>query len=409
MGANDKDQEGWDMLKSFVRVGCNERQQPSHVVNAFSAIPEAKGLFNPENDKDACGVGFVAQLSKGASRAVVTDALKMLARMAHRGACGCEENTGDGAGMLCAMPDSFFSAVLMDEQSFRLPPLGDYAVGMVFLPTDEAERNKAKCIMERVAAKLGHDSFTWRVVPTDNRSLGKSAVAVEPRCEQWFLSAKGIKENLDTEQQLFILRKFIEYELQQMGMNHDDVYFCSLSSATVVYKGQLTPEQVPLYYKDLQRPDFRSYMALVHSRFSTNTFPSWGRAQPMRLLGHNGEINTLRGNRNWMTAREGVMACEALGLTKDELEKSRPGSLNVQNYKAQMQPPLKVQLTPIVPQWQSDSGAFDGLLELLTRCGRDIPEVMMMLIPEAWQNDALMAQLQQVQALKLKQTAPPAV
>jgi hypothetical protein len=214
------------------------------------------------------------------------------------------------------MPDSFFSAVLMDEQSFRLPPLGDYAVGMVFLPTDEAERNKAKCIMERVAAKLGHDSFTWRVVPTDNRSLGKSAVAVEPRCEQWFLSAKGIKENLDTEQQvrvrcevrgkcgsarmwevevllgdtgspdmcllclassppvlllfglrlpamavivcqhhaevcsdflllqLFILRKFIEYELLQMGMNHDDVYFCSLSSATVVYKGQLTPEQV---------------------------------------------------------------------------------------------------------------------------------------------------------------------
>ncbi|WIA23003.1 hypothetical protein OEZ85_001356 [Tetradesmus obliquus] len=337
---------------------------------AHSAIPPAKGLFDPANDKDACGVGFVAQLSKGASRAVVTDALKMLARMAHRGACGCEENTGDGAGMLCAMPDSFFSSVLMDEQSFRLPPLGEYAVGQVFLPRDEAQRNKAKCIMERVAAKLGHDSFTWRTVPTNNRSLGKSAVAVEPIVEQWFLSARGIKEALDTEQQLFILRKFIEHELALVGMGEDDVYFCSLSSATVVYKGQLTPEQVPAYYSDLQRPDFRSYMALVHSRFSTNTFPSWNRAQPMRLLGHNGEINTLRGNRNWMTAREGVMACEALGLDKQELEK----------------------LEPIVPEWQSDSGAFDGLLELLTRCGRDIPEVMMMLIPEAWQNDALMPQ-----------------
>ncbi|KAF8066383.1 Glutamate synthase [NADH] [Scenedesmus sp. PABB004] len=338
---------------------------------AFSAIPPAKGLFDPANDVDSCGVGFVAQLSKGASRAVVTDALKMLARMAHRGACGCEENTGDGAGILCAMPDSFLSSVLMDEQRFKLPPLGEYAVGQVFLPRDEAARSNAKCIMERVAAKLGHDSFTWRTVPTDNSSLGSSAVAVEPHVEQWFLAARGVKEQLDTEQQLFILRKFIEAELRSvLGMGEDDVYFCSLSSATLVYKGQLTPEQVPGYYTDLQRPDFRSYMALVHSRFSTNTFPSWGRAQPMRLLGHNGEINTLRGNRNWMTAREGVMACEALGLTKEELEL----------------------LTPIVPAWQSDSGAFDGLLELLTRCGRDIPEVMMMLIPEAWQNDALMPQ-----------------
>eukprot|EP00878_Enallax_costatus_P000131 GHUV01000172.1.p1 GENE.GHUV01000172.1~~GHUV01000172.1.p1 ORF type:complete len:2326 (+),score=665.07 GHUV01000172.1:565-6978(+) len=268
------------------------------------------------------------------------------------------------------MPDSFFSSVLMDEQHFRLPPLGEYAVGMVFLPTDDNQRATAKCIMERVAAKLGHDSLTWRSVPTNNKTLGKSAVAVEPNVEQWFLAARGVKDNLETEQQLFILRKFIEYELRVMGLTEDDVYFCSLSSATVVYKGQLTPQQVPEYFPDLQRPDFRSYMALVHSRFSTNTFPSWGRAQPMRLLGHNGEINTLRGNRNWMTAREGVMACEALGLTKEELQK----------------------LEPVVPEWQSDSGAVDGLLELLTRCGRDIPEVMMMLIPEAWQNDALMAQ-----------------
>eukprot|EP00877_Chromochloris_zofingiensis_P004027 jgi/Chrzof1/13625/Cz08g04180.t1 len=342
----------------------------SVVCMAHSAIPEAAGLFNPENDKDACGVGFVGELSKQPSRKCVTDALKMLARMTHRGACGCEENTGDGAGMLTAIPDTFFQHVLAEEQQFKLPPNGEYAVGQTFLPSDEKDRARAIRIVESVAASMGHESLIWRTVPTDNSSLGQSAVAVEPCIQQWFVSSTGKISSLDTEQQLFLLRKSIEAELHAAGFSEDDVYFCSLSSRTVIYKGQLTPEQVPLYFLDLQRPDFRSYMAIVHSRFSTNTFPSWGRAQPMRMLGHNGEINTLRGNRNWMRAREGVMMCKQLGLTREQIDK----------------------LTPIVPPWQSDSGAFDGMLELLTRCGRDVPEVMMMLIPEAWQNDALMDQ-----------------
>ncbi|KIZ01899.1 glutamate synthase (NADPH/NADH) [Monoraphidium neglectum] len=314
------------------------------------------------------GVGFVGELSKQPSRRCVTDALKMLERMTHRGACGCEENTGDGAGILAAMPDGFFGTI-MEAAGVRLPPAGQYAVGQVFLPKDQQQRDIAKRVMEAVAADLGHEVLAWRSVPTDNRSLGASAVKVEPAVEQWFVTADGAKHRqLDAEGQLYVLRKLIEAEWSAQGLGYDDAYFCSLSSRTIIYKGQLTPAQVPSYFKDLQHPEFRSYMAIVHSRFSTNTFPSWGRAQPMRTMAHNGEINTLRGNRNWMRSREGVMACEGLGLDKETLQK----------------------LTPIVPAWQSDSGSMDGLLELLTRCGRDVAEVMMMLIPEAWQNDKLM-------------------
>ncbi|GFR49656.1 hypothetical protein Agub_g11798 [Astrephomene gubernaculifera] len=338
--------------------------------DAHSAVPEPAGLFNPENDRDACGVGFVGELSKQASRKCIKDALMMLQRMTHRGACGCEANTGDGAGILVAMPDGFFQSVLMEEQGLKLPPAGAYAVGQMFLPQDELARQKVKEIVEDVATQFGHVSLTWRPVPTNNRSLGKSALNTEPVIEQWFLTSTGNHAALETEQQLYILRKMIEHNLRANGLGDDDAYFCSLSSKTIVYKGQLTPEQVRVYFKDLQREDFRSYMALVHSRFSTNTFPSWARAQPMRNLGHNGEINTLRGNANWMRAREGAMACLKLGLPKEVVE----------------------QLEPIIPATSSDSGAFDSVLELLTRGGgRDMPEAMMMLIPEAWQNDPLMS------------------
>eukprot|EP00198_Chlamydomonas_reinhardtii_P003746 XP_001693082.1 glutamate synthase, NADH-dependent [Chlamydomonas reinhardtii] len=338
--------------------------------DAHSAVPPAQGLFDPENDKDACGVGFVGELSKKPSRKCIKDALTMLNRMTHRGACGCEANTGDGAGILVGMPDGFFQAVLMEEQGLKLPPLGAYAAGQVFLPQDEEVRQKVKDICDRVATSLGHVSLTWRPVPTNNRSLGKSAVDTEPAIEQWFITSTGNRSSLEVEQQLYLLRKQIEYALRADGIKDDDAYFCSLSSKTIVYKGQLTPEQVRVYFKDLQREDFRSYMALVHSRFSTNTFPSWARAQPMRNLGHNGEINTLRGNANWMRAREGAMACLKLGLPKEVVE----------------------QMEPIVPASSSDSGAFDSVLELLTRAGgRDMPEAMMMLIPEAWQNDPLMS------------------
>ncbi|KAG2492850.1 hypothetical protein HYH03_009004 [Edaphochlamys debaryana] len=340
-----------------------------HVCDAHSAVPESAGLFNSEDQRDACGVGFVGELSKQPSRKCIKDALTMLQRMTHRGACGCEANTGDGAGILVGMPDGFFQAVLMEEQGIKLPPVGAYAVGQIFMPQEEALRNKVRDIVERVASQLGHVTLTWRVVPTNNRSLGQSAISTEPIIEQWFLTSTGNHAALETEQQMFILRKMIEHNLRTAGISDDDAYYCSLSSKTIVYKGQLTPEQVRVYFKDLQREDFRSYMALVHSRFSTNTFPSWARAQPMRNLGHNGEINTLRGNANWMRAREGAIACLKLGLPKEVVE----------------------QLEPIIPATSSDSGAFDSVLELLTRAGgRDMPEAMMMLIPEAWQNDPLM-------------------
>eukprot|EP00798_Chlamydomonas_sp_ICE-L_P026060 gene26060-11762_t len=342
----------------------------SIVCEAHSAIPPGKGLFNPENDKDACGVGFVGELSKLPSRKCVTDALGMLVRMTHRGACGCEANTGDGAGILVAMPDEFLATVLHEEQDIKLPVGGDYAVGQVYLPQDETQRHKCRSIIEKVTSDMGHESITWRVVPTNNRSLGLSAKETEPVIEQYFISATGNYTHLEPEQQLFLLRKAIEGKFALAGITDDDAYFCSLSSKTLIYKGQLTPAQVKVYFKDLQREDFRAYVALVHSRFSTNTFPSWNRAQPMRMLGHNGEINTLRGNSNWMKSREGVMKCEALGLTKEQLSV----------------------LTPVVPTSSSDTGSFDSVLELLVKSGRDIPEAMMMMIPEAWQNDALMPQ-----------------
>lgn len=273
--------------------------------------------------------------------------------------------------MLISMPDAFLSTVLMEEQNFKLPAFGTYGVAQLFLPKDPVLRMKCKQILEAVAAKQGHQTLTWREVPTNNKPLGKSALATEPIVEQWFISATGnYSEQLDAEQQLFITRKLMEHELRVNGITDDDCYFCSMSSRTLVYKGQLTPQQVPVYYRDLARDDFRAYMALVHSRFSTNTFPSWNRAQPMRMLGHNGEINTLRGNANWMRSREGVMACDGLAVA----------------------PPVLEKFSPIVNPNSSDSGAFDAVLELLTRNGRDIAETMMMLIPEAWQNDPLMSE-----------------
>jgi len=242
---------------------------------------------------------------------------------------------------------------------------------MVFLPTDDSKREETKAAIQQIAVNRGHEILGWRRVPTSSTGLGESAVRTEPIVEQFFVTraTSEAAQKLSMEQQMFLLRKLIEHAWRINGLTDDDVYVCSLSSRTVVYKGQLTPAQVETYFLDLQSPDFTSYVALVHSRFSTNTFPAWHRAQPMRILGHNGEINTLRGNINWMKARQGVMKCEALGLSERTLQK----------------------MLPIVPKGQSDSGAFDSALELLVRCGRDLPEAMMMCIPEAWQNDNLMS------------------
>ncbi|KAH1075356.1 hypothetical protein J1N35_027684 [Gossypium stocksii] len=339
------------------------------VRSALSGVPEKPlGLYDPSFDKDSCGVGFVAELSGDSSRKTVTDALEMLIRMSHRGACGCETNTGDGAGILVALPHGFYKEVAKDV-GFELPPPGEYAVGMFFLPTSESRREESKNVFTKVAESLGHRVLGWRSVPTDNSGLGNAALHTEPVIEQVFLTPTP-RSKADLEQQMYILRRVSMVAIRAaLNLQHGgvrDFYICSLSSRTVVYKGQLKPDQLQnYYYADLGNERFTSYMALIHSRFSTNTFPSWDRAQPMRVLGHNGEINTLRGNINWMKAREGLLKCKELGLSKNEMKK----------------------LLPIVDASSSDSGAFDGVLELLVRAGRSLPEAVMMMIPEAWQND----------------------
>ncbi|KAM5557650.1 glutamate synthase [NADH], amyloplastic [Rosa sericea] len=339
------------------------------VRNMLSAVPEKPlGLYDPAMDKDSCGVGFVAELSGESSRKTITDALEMLVRMTHRGACGCETNTGDGAGVLVAIPHDFYKEAAKGS-GFELPPLGEYAVGMLYLPTSESRREESKNVFTKVAESLGHTVLGWRSVPTDNSDLGNSALQTEPVIEQVFLTPTP-RSKVDLERQMYILRRVSMVAIRAaLNLQHGgakDFYICSLSSRTIVYKGQLKPEQLKgYYYADLGNERFTSYMALVHSRFSTNTFPSWDRAQPMRVIGHNGEINTLRGNVNWMKAREGLLKCTELGLSKNELKK----------------------LLPIVDASSSDSGAFDGVLELLVRAGRSLPEAIMMMIPEAWQND----------------------
>ncbi|GMP24829.1 hypothetical protein CsSME_00001969 [Camellia sinensis var. sinensis] len=351
------------------RLNARQSNPRVGVRSALSQVPEKPlGLYDPSFDKDSCGVGFVAELSGESSRKTVTDAVEMLVRMSHRGACGCETNTGDGAGILVALPHEFYREVAKNE-GFELPQPGEYAVGMFFMPTAEKRRAHSKNVFTKVAESLGHTVLGWRSVPTDNSGLGNSALQTEPVIEQVFLTPNP-RSKANFEQQLYILRRLSMVAIRAaLSLQHGgvkDFYICSLSSRTVVYKGQLKPDQLKeYYYADLGNERFTSYMALIHSRFSTNTFPSWDRAQPMRVLGHNGEINTLRGNVNWMTAREGLLKCKELGLSKDEMKK----------------------LLPIVDASSSDSGAFDGVLELLVRAGRSLPEAIMMMIPEAWQND----------------------
>lgn len=349
--------------------GRSPKLRVGKVRSALSSVPEKPlGLYDPSFDKDSCGVGFVAELSGESSRKTVTDALEMLVRMAHRGACGCEANTGDGAGILVALPHQFYKEAAKDL-GFELPSPGEYAVGMFFLPSSDTRRDESKKVFTKVAESLGHTVLGWRRVPTDNTDLGQSALQTEPVVEQVFLTPAP-ESQVDLEQQMYILRRVSMIALRAaLNLEYGgakDFYICSLSSRTVVYKGQLKPIQLKdYYYADIGNERFTSYMALIHSRFSTNTFPSWDRAQPMRVLGHNGEINTLRGNVNWMKAREGLLKCKELGLSTNELK----------------------MLLPIVDASSSDSGAFDGVLELLVRAGRSLPEAIMMMIPEAWQND----------------------
>ncbi len=315
-----------------------------------SAIPAAQGLYDPATEKDACGVAWVADLKGRASHSIVDKALLALTNLEHRGASGSEPDSGDGAGILTQIPDAF----LRDVVSFDLPAVGSYGVGIAFLPSDEAAAQAAKRHIEDIAQEEELDVLGWRELPTNDSMIGKTAKSVMPRFEQLFVTSKidGIA-GLDLERRLFALRKRAEHQVA--------VYFASLSCRTIVYKGMLTTAQVEPFFPDLSDERFSSAIALVHSRFSTNTFPSWPLAHPYRLIAHNGEINTVKGNRNWMRAREAM-------LTSDVI----PGDIS--------------RLFPIVTEGGSDSASFDEVLELLHLGGRSLPHAVLMMIPEAWQN-----------------------
>ena len=331
--------------------------------------PEPYGLYHPAYEHESCGVGFVAQIKGVRSHQIVVDADEVLRNMTHRGACGCEPNTGDGAGMLTALPHQFLHKVAHDDLKADLPEPGRFSAGLVFLPQDARQRARCKETVERIIAAQGQRLVGWRRVPTDadGADIGPSARATEPVIEQLFVAAGDDLHGDDFERQLYLIRKQASHRLRtDATMSQAKMFYvCSLSTKVIVYKGQLMAEQVLPYFPDLTDPDYTTHLAMVHSRFSTNTFPSWDRAQPNRFMSHNGEINTLRGNMNWMHAREGVVRSPLFG---DEIRK----------------------LFPIVEPDCSDSGTFDNVLEFLLLSGRTLQEAVMMMIPEAWQNHETM-------------------
>jgi glutamate synthase (NADPH/NADH) large chain len=333
------------------------------------SFPAATGLYDPTNEKDSCGVGFVANIKGVPSNQILQDAYHINSRMDHRGGCGFEENTGDGAGILTSLPYSFFSTI-SGELGIELPEAGKYAVGNIFLPQDEKERELSIQTIEKVIAEEGQQFLGWRDVPTDSdkADVGPAARDAMPVIKQLFVGSNcSTPEEFD--RVLYVIRcEFSERLRRGMGLKEGHLlYACSLSRTIIVYKGMLTPAQLFPFYPDLDDPRFEAHLAMVHSRFSTNTFPSWDRAQPNRYMSHNGEINTLRGNKNWMTAREGVASSDKFG---DDIKK----------------------LFPIVEPGFSDSGTFDNVLEFLMLSGRTLQESIMMMIPEAWQSDQNMPQ-----------------
>jgi len=323
-----------------------------------NGLPPKQGLYDPQFERDACGIGFVANIKGVKSHEIVKQALRVLCNLDHRGGQGCETNTGDGAGILMQIPDGYLRSACSGI-GMELPAAGSYGVGMLYLPQDAAVRQSCEDIVENTIRAEGQQFLGWRTVPVDNSSLGDSAKSAEPFIRQVFIGQSAdVDGNLNFERKLYVIRKLIENAVRGMH-NGAQFYFSSLSSRTIVYKGMLTPEQVDAYYVELQDPAVETALALVHSRFSTNTFPSWERAHPYRYLIHNGEINTLRGNVNWMHARQAMCDTDVFG---DDFKR----------------------VLPIIDTDGSDSQMFDNTLEFLMLSGRSLPHAAMMMIPEPW-------------------------
>ncbi len=328
----------------------------------WNGLPPRQGLYDPRFEHDACGVGFVVNIQGRKSHDLVKQGIQVLVNLDHRGACGCEPNTGDGAGILMQIPHRFF-AKAAPASGFDLPEAGGYGVAMVFLPRDARQRRFCERAFERIVREEGQKVLGWRTVPTDNSMIGATAKATEPVFRQCFIGrSRRIQDDQDFERRLFVIRKRAYSEVRNAGEAGTHFwYVASMSCRTIVYKGMLMPAQVDQYFPDLRDPEMETALALVHSRFSTNTFPSWERAHPYRYLAHNGEINTLRGNINWMHARQAMFESPLLG-DRHDIKK----------------------VLPIINPNGSDSAMFDNCLELLVLSGRSLPHAMMMMIPEPW-------------------------
>jgi glutamate synthase domain-containing protein 2/glutamate synthase domain-containing protein 1/glutamate synthase domain-containing protein 3 len=329
---------------------------------------EKEGLYDPSFEHDACGVGFVANLNGKKSHDIVRKGVQILENLEHRGAVGAEKNSGDGAGITVQMPDEFFRKEC-SKLGVSLPKEGNYGVGTVFLPKDDAAREKIMIIFKECAEELGQEILGWRNVPTNHSILGMSAFKAEPHISQVFLKqGKNTPDQAAFERKLYVIRNYAKKRVKESGADDAGIYYIvSLSSSTVSYKGMLTALQLSAYFPDLSDESLKSALALVHSRFSTNVMPSWPLAHPFRYIAHNGEINTLRGNINWMRAREALFVPDL--FTKEDLD----------------------MLRPIIDDGQSDSAILDNVVELLVLNGRSLPHVMMMLIPEAWASDKEMS------------------
>ncbi|MDX1762719.1 MAG: glutamate synthase large subunit [bacterium] len=329
--------------------------------------PTAQGLYDPRFEHDGCGIGFVVDVAGRSSQEIVRQALEVLVNLDHRGARGSEPDTGDGAGILLQIPHAFFMEECA-ENLFRLPDPGHYGLGMVFLPQNPQERAPCEKIIEETVREDNLAFLGWRDVPTRNSDLGQGARSLEPVIRQFFVGRRGdLATSLDFERRLYVCRRRMEQAVAGLKLQEEDLfYICSLSSRTVIYKGMLTPKQVESYYPDLSNPVVTSALALIHARFSTNTFPDWKRAHPYRMLAHNGEINTLRGNVNWMAARQALFASRHLG---DDWARTMG----------------------VIDEAGSDSAMLDNGFEFLALSGRPLAHAMMMMIPEPWSNHSAMS------------------
>ncbi|MFC4713368.1 glutamate synthase large subunit [Planococcus dechangensis] len=324
--------------------------------------PIAQGLYHPDEEHEACGIGMIANIDGRKSHSIVQNAVNILCNLEHRGGQSSDTSTGDGAGILTQIPHRFFLKQC-EKEDIALPEEGKYGIGMIFMPQDYDLRMKAKEVIQRIVKEEGQESLGWRPVPVNDSFVGKVAAKTKPVIRQFFIGASPEMESrMDLERRLYIIRKRIE---QEMGGVEEfkDVYFSSLSAGTIVYKGMLIPEQLDSFYIDLNHPEFKSALALVHSRFSTNTFPSWQRSHPNRYSIHNGEFNTLRGNVNWMRARQ--VACSSPYFNEQDLQK----------------------VMPVIDETGSDSSMFDNCFEFLHLSGRSLAHTAMMMVPEPWVND----------------------